>query len=153
MAVCYDPNGAEFDLWEPRAMLGTDVDSTRPGAPGWFESMTTDVGRAAGFYTGLFGWTSERAPRPGSSYTTFRNGGTDIAGMMEITPALAGLRPHWATYVTVDDADQAAREAVALGARLHVPLRDIPGLGRFCGITSPQGVRFHLIRYSPGQGS
>ena len=27
MAVCFDPNGAEFDLWEPKKSLGTDVDS------------------------------------------------------------------------------------------------------------------------------
>ena len=30
MAVCYDPNGAEFDVWEPKKMPGTDVDPTLP---------------------------------------------------------------------------------------------------------------------------
>ena len=48
----------------------------------------------------------------------------------------------------MDDADAAAEEAVRLGATLCVPVQDIPGVGRFCGITSPQGVMFYVIRYS-----
>ena len=35
MAVCFDPNGAEFDVWEPRAAQGTDVDTSEHGAPSW----------------------------------------------------------------------------------------------------------------------
>jgi predicted enzyme related to lactoylglutathione lyase len=147
MAVCFDPNGGEFDVWEPKKMLGTDADSSLHGAPSWFEAMTTDVERATDFYSGLFGWTPEVMPMPGSTYTVFKNGGTDVAGMTKITPEMAGLRPHWTTYFTVKDADEAAREAVALGARLHVALHDIPGIGRFCGITSPQGVMFNVIQY------
>ena len=27
MAVCFDPNGAEFDVWEPKSMQGTDADA------------------------------------------------------------------------------------------------------------------------------
>jgi predicted enzyme related to lactoylglutathione lyase len=61
---------------------------------------------------------------------------------------MTGVRPHWTTYFTVDDADEAAREAVGLGAKIHVALRDIPGIGRFCGITSPQGVAFNVIRWT-----
>jgi predicted enzyme related to lactoylglutathione lyase len=128
-------------------MLGTDADSSLHGAPSWFEAMTTDVERATSFYSGLFGWTPEVMPMPGSTYTVFKNRGTEVAGMMKITPEMAGLRPHWTTYFTVKDADEAAREAVALGARLHVALHDIPGIGRFCGITSPQGVMFNVIQY------
>ena len=41
-----------------------------------------------------------------------------------------------------------AREAVALGATLCVPVMDIPDVGRFCGITSPQGVTFYVIKYT-----
>jgi predicted enzyme related to lactoylglutathione lyase len=51
-------------------------------------------------------------------------------------------------YYTVKDADEAASEAVKLGARVHVPLQDIPNVGRFCGITSPQGVVFYVIEYT-----
>jgi len=148
MAVCTDPNGAAFDVWEPKKLLGTDADSTHHGAPSWFETMTTDVDRAATFYSGLFGWTPEVMPMPGPKYTILKHGTADVAGMMPIPPQMGKLRPHWATYFTVKDADETAREAVTLGATLCVPVQDVPGIGRFCGITSPQGVTFYVITYT-----
>ena len=33
MAVCFDPNGAPFDVWEPKKSHGTDADSELHGAP------------------------------------------------------------------------------------------------------------------------
>jgi predicted enzyme related to lactoylglutathione lyase len=153
MAVCSDPNGGKFDVWEPRQMPGTDADSALHGVPSWFEALTTDVERATGFYAGLFGWTPEVRHLPALEYTVFKNHGSEIAGMMSAAPELVGLEPLWTTYCTVDDADEAARVAVRLGGRLHVPLMDIPDIGRFCGITSPQGVRLAAIQYLPRQGS
>jgi len=150
IAVCIDPNGAHFDVWEPKKGLGTDADSNHHGAPSWFETLTTDVDRAKTFYSGLFGWTPEVNSMPGFEYTTFKLGTDYVAGMMQITPQMGNgkLRPHWGTYFTVTDADATAREAAKLGAQLCVPVRDIPAVGRFCGITSPQGVTFYVITYA-----
>lgn len=147
MAVCFDPNGAEFDLWEPKKSQGSDADSAAHGAPSWFETLTTDTDRAARFYSALFGWTTESMPMDGSTYTTFKLGAAYVAGMMAITPEMGALRPHWATYFTVTDADAAARDAAALGAKVVVPPRDVPGVGRFATLVSPQGVPFSVIRY------
>ena len=147
MAVSNDPNGAEFDIWEPKNFHGTDVDSAMHGAPSWFETMTTDVGRATEFYSELLGWTPHPMRMSGSEYTTFMIGDDPVGGLMQIPTEVVGLKPHWATYFTVDDPDLAAAEAMRLGARLHLPLQDIPGIGRFCGITSPQGVQFYTIKY------
>jgi uncharacterized protein len=149
MAVCFDPNGANFDVWEPKKAFGTDVDSRLHGAPSWFETMTTDVDRAAKFYAELFGWTPEAVPMPGSSYTAFKHGGADVAGMLQITPQMGELQPHWVTYFTVTDADKAAREAVQFGANLCMTMKDVPGACRFCGLTSPQGVTFRVVQYTP----
>jgi uncharacterized protein len=148
MAVCFDPNGAEFDVWEPKAMHGTDVDTSLHGAPSWSETLTTHVGRGTDFYSALFGWTPEIKPMPGFDYTRFTLGGASVGGLMPILPEMVGMRPHWATYFTVDDADEAARVAAGLGAKICVPVQDIPGVGRFCGITSPQGVEFYVIQYT-----
>jgi predicted enzyme related to lactoylglutathione lyase len=148
MAVCTDPNGAEFDVWEPKKLLGTDVDSSLHGVPSWFETMTTDIDRTGVFYSGLFGWTQEVTPTPGSNYTTFNYATTPVAGIMAATPQMGQQRPDWRPYFTVKNADETAREAVDLGAGLCVALRDIPGIGRFGGITSPQGVTFCVIKYS-----
>ena len=149
MAVCHDPNGAPFDIWEPRKNAGTDVDGTLHGAPCWFETMTTDAARAATFYDQLFGWTSSSAPMPwGVPYTTFKLGSEAVAGMMPIMPGMGAMPAHWAVYVTVADTDVCAREAVALGATVFLPAQEIPGTGRFCGIRSPQGVAFSVIAHA-----
>ena len=151
MAVCHDPNGAEFDIWQPITKHGTDADSALHGSPSWSECLTTEVAPASRFYTDLFGWTAEVKPIPGMDYTVFKNGETEIAGMMPVP--YPGMTPHWGTYFTVKDADEAARVAKELGATLFVPPMDIPGIGRFSGILSPQGVRFFVIQYLPRQGS
>jgi uncharacterized protein len=147
MAVCHDPNGAAFDLWEPKTQPGTDADSSLPGAPSWSESLTTDVAKATEFYTSLFGWTAEVKHMPGADYTVFRHGGVDIAGMMAVPHP--DVPPHWGTYFTVNNVDEAATMAKELGGKLFIPPMDIPGIGRFCGILSPQGVRFSAIKYLP----
>lgn len=148
MAVCRDPNGANFDVWEPRALAGTEVDSNLHGAPSWFETLTTDVDRASRFYSALFGWVPGKKPLPHFTYTTFKLGDTLVAGMLPIMPQMGNLSPHWATNFTVTDVDEAARVAVTLGATICVPAQEIPGVGRFAGITSPQGVRFFVVHYA-----
>jgi predicted enzyme related to lactoylglutathione lyase len=148
MAVCFDPNGAAFDVWEPKKSQGTDVDSALHGAPTWFETITTDIERATKFYTGLFGWTPEVIPMPGFEYTTFKLEGAGVAGMMPTTAAIEPVQPHWGTYFRVNDVDLAAQAAVDLGGKVCVPARDIAGIGRFADITSPQGVTFYVIRYA-----
>jgi predicted enzyme related to lactoylglutathione lyase len=147
MAVCFDPNGAEFDVWQPKKMRGFDVDSLAPGAPTWFETLTTDAARAVKFYSDLFGWTPQPKPMPGFDYTVFSLGDTQVAGAMPMLPHMAGTPPHWATYFTVRDCDAAARQTTELGGKVCVPPQDIPDIGRFCGITSPQGVTFYVIQY------
>lgn len=146
MACCHDPNGAAFDVWQPRQKPGTDVDSTLHGAPSWFETLTSDTGRAGAFYTGLFGWQVE--PMDGSHYLTFRLGDDFVGGMMRITADMGDFPPHWGVYFTVDDVDAAERQARELGATICVPAQDVPGVGRFCGVISPQGVSFYMIRYA-----
>jgi len=148
MAVLFDPAGANLDVWEPRKGPGMDADSTHHGAPSWFESISTDVPRASKFYCDLFGWTSEEMPMPDFPYTTFKHNGEYVAGMMPVLPHMGKVPSHWAVYFTVKDADEAERAAVKLGGKICVPCMDIPNVGRFCGITSPQGVMFYVIKYT-----
>lgn len=147
MAVCFDPTGAAFDLWQPKQGQPTDVDSSLHGAPSWFEELTTDTERASAFYTALFGWIADPMPMPEFTYTVFKLGGEFAGGMMPILPAMGVMRPHWGVYFTVRDCDETARAATALGATLCVAPCDIPNVGRFCGITSPQGVTCYAITY------
>jgi predicted enzyme related to lactoylglutathione lyase len=118
------------------------------GAPSWFESIAADAGRAAAFYSQLFGWAAEAMPMGEFTYTTFKLGDAYVAGLMPILPHMGQIPSHWGTYFTVRDVDQTARDAAALGATICVPPQDVPNVGRFCGITSPQGVMFFVITYA-----
>ncbi len=148
MAVCFDPNGAEFDIWEARKGVGMAVDSNTPGAPSWFETLTSDVDRARKFYNALCGWTSETMSMPGGrEYTSYKLGDEFVAGMMGITPDMGGMKPHWGTYFTVTRVDETANLAASLGGPVFLPPMDIPEVGRMAGIRSPQGVMFYVITY------
>lgn len=149
MAVCYDPAGAKFDIWEAKAMQGTDVDPHVQGAPSWTENLSTDVDRARVFYAELFGWTPVVNSMGSFDYTSFKLDGKDVAGMMPVPSGKGDIPSHWGTYFTVDDVDTAARKAGELGGSIFVPPMNIPGVGRFAGLLSPQGVRFYAIQYLP----
>jgi predicted enzyme related to lactoylglutathione lyase len=147
MAVCYDPNGAEFDLWQPKKMHGFDADPRAHGAPTWFETLTSDTARAIGFYEKLFGWTSKTSPMPGGiEYTVFSHDGRDVGGLMAMPPGMEAA-PHWGVYFTVSDIDAAVASATSLGGTVCVPIRDIPGVGKFAGLISPQGVMLYVLQY------
>jgi hypothetical protein len=145
MAECHDPIGAMFDLWQPNKSPGMTADSRRQGVPNWFELISNDPPRTAAFYTALFGWTTEEMPMPYGTYTTFKLGDRYVGGMFAMTPEMGDMPPHWGTYFSADDADATARLAVELGGEVFMPIMEVAGVGRFGGITSPQGVMFYVI--------
>ncbi len=147
MAVCFDPTGANLDVWEPKAQQGMDVDPTKHGAPSWFELTTKDTDAAREFYTKLFGWKAEAMPMPDFTYTTLEFDGNKIAGIMPVLPEMGDMPSFWCTYFTVNDTDAVAAKAKSLGGTVFIEPSDIPQVGRFAGIVSPQGVMFMVIRY------
>ena len=153
MVMAHDTSGANIDLWEPKKQPGMSADASRHGAPSWFENYSTDVPKSTEFYSKLFGWKPEVMQMPGMEYTTFKLDGVEmpIAGLMALTPDMGPMPPHWATYFTVDDADAAGEKAKELGATVQFGPMDIPNIGRFCRIDSPQGVGFFVIKYVPMQ--
>jgi len=148
MVVGHDPSGANIDLWELRSAPPGDVDGAVHGAMSWFEHVSDDLARDTKFYCDLFGWTFEVMRMPGFDYVTFKQVDTFTAGMMARTPEMGDLKPFWCTYFTVDDVERAAQQAETLGGTLALPISEAPGVGRFCGIISPQGVGFCVMQYS-----
>ncbi|MEO7368135.1 MAG: VOC family protein [Gemmatimonadaceae bacterium] len=149
MAEPADPTGAKLDVWQPIKQQGAEHDPAHHGGTTWFELLTTDVDKSVEFYKNLFGWTSKVMSMPGMDYTTFAHNGSDIAGAMKIGPEMGPMPSNWGTYFTVDDADAAAKTAEELGAQIFVPPTDIPGIGRFSAMASPQGVMFSVVKYLP----
>jgi predicted enzyme related to lactoylglutathione lyase len=150
VSVCHDPCGAELDVWEPRALRGTDVDDALHGAPSWFELMTPDAARATAFYTELFGWTATTAPLGTTTYTTFAREGVPVAGMLAMTPAMGALPSRWHTYFTVTSLDEALDHARELEGAVDMAPVDVDGGRRIAGLVSPQGVPFRVVQHAGG---
>jgi uncharacterized protein len=142
MAVVQDKQGAVLMVWQPKQHQGFDV-VDEPGAFCWAELNTSDVNGAGPFYTGLFGWGTKGGD---TGYTEFQVGERSVAGMMAITPDMGPVPPHWLAYYQVADCDQAIARAKELGATIHVPGMDIPGVGRFGVIQDPQGAVFAVVK-------
>ena len=73
------------------------------------------------------------------NYTVVKVGDDAVGGIMSIPPQTEGTPPNWGGYVTVDNVDAIARKAEKLGAKILVPLTDIPDVGRFFVLQDPQG--------------
>jgi predicted enzyme related to lactoylglutathione lyase len=101
VAVIQDPAGARLSLWEPRTHTGP----RRTGAIGtccWNELATPDVGRAAAFYTDLFGWGIAQDE---NGYATISNGGLTQGGIREAPAAAAAEATRWLPYFRVESVD------------------------------------------------
>ncbi len=117
------------------------------GAFSWNELMTTDINAAKSFYKEMFNWQLEDVDYE-MPYTLAKIEGQDVAGLMPIPPEAAGMPAMWGGYITVDDVEASAKQAVELGGKILLEARDIPNVGRFCVISDPQGATLSLITYS-----
>lgn len=149
MCECTDPNGAVFWLWQPKKQIGFEHDSHAHGGATWFETLTSDADRAVRFYAELFGWTPVPQPMPGGGvYTVFQLDGVPVAGAMGVTPQMGDVPPHWSVVFAVKNADEAASKATALGGTICMGVHEFAGVGRFVGLSSPQGVPFTAIQWA-----
>jgi hypothetical protein len=121
-------------------------EATEPEPPAvgefcWNELLTSDLGAAGKFYSELFGWklTPFNGPVP---YTVFRIGEKGVGGMMP--QQQPGTPPLWLSYVSVADCDLSVAQAEKLGAKVCMPPKDIPTIGRIAVLTDPQGAPFGL---------
>ncbi len=124
-----------------------DEQLKKHGMVSWSELMTTDIKASKAFYGKLFGWATEDISTGGIPYTIVKAENKKIAGIMTIPPEAKGASPYWGIYITVDDVDSTAKLAGEIGARILVPPRDIPKVGRFCVIQDPQGAVISAITY------
>jgi predicted enzyme related to lactoylglutathione lyase len=144
MALLGDPTGAMLAVWEAGKHIGAGV-KDEPGTLCWNELGTRDPARAGEFYAGLFGWTTQPFEGGGAPYTLFQKGDTQAGGMYTITPEMGEMPTAWAPYFAVDDVDETARRAEALGATVLHPPYDL-AVGRWSLLRDPQGALFNIIR-------
>ena len=121
-----------------------------PNLPGWIDLGSPDPGASAAFYGRVFGWVADQMmpdSSEGPGYWFLRKDGKSVAGLGGQTDPAA--RPEWMTYVRVADAAATVAAAEAAGAKVRVPVTEIPGEGWFAQLTDPSGAEFAL--WQPGR--
>lgn len=150
MAVCQDPQGAFFSLWQPGENKGAQL-VNEVGAWAWNQLATSDLEAAKKFYADVFGWSLESAgdAPPDSPYFMWQVEGQrweeGLAGAMEMGEDFpAEAPPHWMVYFAVEDADAAVETTTGGGGQVMVPVMEIP-VGRLAVMSDPQGAAFAVI--------
>jgi uncharacterized protein len=141
-AVFADPQGAVFVAFQsagdPPQSAGVFV---------WDELGTQDVESSERFYNAVFGWTTTDMGEEYGGYKLFKNGETDVGGLMKMPdPSVPSL---WSPYVAVEDADATVTKAGELGGATLMGPMDIPNIGRVAVLKDPVGAVFGIIQPSP----
>jgi predicted enzyme related to lactoylglutathione lyase len=146
MAVCADPGGAVFCLWEAKENIGAEVVGEH-GSLVWNELITPDPAAVSPFYADVLGWTAETVSMPGGEYTLFHVEGGNPQGIAGCaTPPMAGMPSFWVVYFAVDDCDATVATARANGASVLAEPMDLPEVGRMAALTDPQGAAFSILQ-------
>jgi uncharacterized protein len=146
MAICMDPTGAAFGLWQPRRHKGAAI-VDEPGAMTWHEVTTRQATLARDFYSALFGL--EPRKMEGMEYYSLHRGPKPYAGVMQMTEKLPpDLPPHWMSYFGTRDADATVARVSKLGGKVHAQPFDTP-YGRMAVVADPMGAAFTIIKHTP----
>lgn len=160
LALCTDPQGAAFRLWQARRRLGAQLVNS-PGT--WnFSDLHTDDPAVLGFYATVFGWVHDdtsagmiRVPGYGDHLAATVD--PDIHERQAFAPegfadVVAGLvvtedRPGWQVRFTVADRDDSVATAEQLGA-VTLSSADTEWT-REALIRDPQGATLTLSQFTP----
>lgn len=123
------------------------TDHNANGSFCWVELGTTDQTAAKSFYSSLFGWSANDMPMgPDAFYSIFElEGRHAAAGYTLDAGALSkGIPAHWAAYIAVASADDAAARVTELGGKVLEAPFDVFDAGRMAVIQDPTGAHFNV---------
>jgi uncharacterized protein len=170
-AICTDPAGAVFGLWEPGSIRGAGSVNA-PGTWNFSELNTDDVEGATRFYASVFCWEVSEVDMGAMKGTMVRlpgyadfleqvNPGTkqrhiDFGAPPGFTECVAwflplgdGTPPHWSVTISVADADAVAAKARELGGGVVIEPHDLP-MVRSTTIRDPAGAELTASAFNPG---
>jgi predicted enzyme related to lactoylglutathione lyase len=146
MAICVDPTGAPFGVWQHGVFAGAQL-ANEPNTWSWNELRTTDLPASNAFYSAAFGISPQVSDTGGVQYTLFNVNDRAVAGAM----AMAGFFPpdvpsHWLPFFTVDNLEESMALAEKLGGQIISPVLEAEGVGRWTNVQDPQGAVFGIIQ-------
>jgi predicted enzyme related to lactoylglutathione lyase len=170
MAVCLDPEGAAFCVWQANEHKGAQI-VNESGSLNFNGLNTRDLAGAKSFYGSVFGWEVLDLPGGGGmwrlpgygEYLEQRDPGLRErmaqsgapAGFADVVATLnpiaddqSHVAPHWSVTFAVADADATAAKAEELGGRILVAPFDAPWV-RMTVISDPQGATFIASKFVP----
>ena len=171
VAVCADPSGAVFGLWQPGQNRGAELVNA-PGTWNFSDLTTGDGGQAEAFYGAVFGWVcdafamsagekagiwrlpgygeflAEQDPeiRERQAAAQAPDGFWDAVAIMN--PVTTEGSARWEVTFSVADADASFSSALSLGATVVTPLFDTD-YTRMGTVQDPQGAILTLSEYRP----
>ncbi|MWA00957.1 hypothetical protein F8568_011285 [Actinomadura sp. LD22] len=136
MALCSDPQGADFGLVQP-GNYPMFAAAGEPFTMRWAELVTPDVEAARRFYEKVFAWRAVEHDGDGSSGADWTAGGEPVAGLARMDGTWPAQRPAvWIPHIQVTDCDASAAGAAESGgtvvAARRGPARPPIPLGRPC---------------------
>ncbi len=165
-ALCADPDGAAFCLWQGKEHRGAAI-VNEPGSLNFNDLETRELDRARSFYGSVFGWETIdvgggfawalpgygdflEQRRPGMRAGMEEMGAPErfedvVASVAQISDDTS---PHWGVTFAVDDADAIAARASELGGRVITAPFDAPWV-RMTVIEDPQGATFTASKFVP----
>jgi len=103
-----------------------------------WELMSKDPAKVADFYAKLFNWKVQHYPQ--LNYRMVDTGANAGINGGILRPEREGPWPgNMVLYVDVDDLAAYRAKIVAAGGEIHVEEQEVPGSGRFCLFTDPDG--------------
>lgn len=168
-ALCADPEGAMFYLWEAGQHRGAQI-VNEAGSLNFNGLNTRDLEAAKAFYGSVFGWRTmtigdaEMWTLPGyGDHLEERNPGLReriaqmgaaagfedvVATIQPIAAGQSDMPAAWSVTFAVDDADAIAGRAAELGGAVLAPPFDAPWV-RMTVIADPQGATFVGSKFVP----
>ena len=170
LAVCADPAGAQFRLWQPGTIKGAQAVNA-PGTWNFSELNARDIDGAKRFYGAVFGWEADEVDMGAMAGTMLRLPGyADFLEQFDpelrkrhaefgappgfsecigwILPLPGDEAPHWSVTFTVADTDAVVATARKLGATVVVEPYDVAPV-RSAVLRDPAGARFTVNAFNP----
>jgi uncharacterized protein len=125
-----------------------------PGTPSFVDLSSPDPDSSAAFYGALFGWQAAEVgdPEETGGYQMLLAGDDVVGGLGPLQPNTGP--PRWTTYITVSDADEAARKIEGAGGNVLAPPFDVFDAGRMAVVTDgADGAAFAVWQPGTSRGA